>query len=174
MKKKLLCRDWAEGCQGTAYRDGYCAVCILSVEARKEGERERRLRKRAQEVKRQRYSWKLLEDVESNSYPFNPDIVEFLRPGESYVDGEVMKQRAKELNANLGQRDLEYLEDHQELIPKEWRNEYYLVAPGTVRRDCLGLQCVPCLTWLGNRWFFEFTNLESRWGGRVRLVTIHK
>ena len=54
--------------------------------------------------------WTLLEDVPFDGKQFTPDIVEFLKPGgllksgESSVNGEVMKQRAKELNANLGQR----------------------------------------------------------------------
>src|SRR3990167_6729355 len=68
--------------------------------------------------------WKLLEDVPFNGDKFEPEIMEFLKSGESYVNGEVMKQRAKELNAHLGQGHAEYLLEHQELIPKECRGKY--------------------------------------------------
>ena len=55
--------------------------------------------------------WELIEPgPKFDGKQFVPEIVEFLKPGgllksgESSVNGEVMKQRAKELNANLGQR----------------------------------------------------------------------
>src|SRR3989338_3861144 len=57
-------------------------------------------------------NWTLLEDVPFDGKQFIPEIVEFLKSGEFSVNGEVMKQRAKELNANLGQRHAEYLLDH--------------------------------------------------------------
>ena len=76
--------------------------------------------------------WTLLEDTPFDGRQFVPDIVEFLKQGEFWVNGEVMRQRAKELNAHLGQRYAEYLLDHQELIIKEWRGKYFLAFPGTV------------------------------------------
>ncbi|MEK9170059.1 MAG: hypothetical protein AAB674_00220, partial [Patescibacteria group bacterium] len=48
--------------------------------------------------------WELVEPgPEFDGKQFVPDLVEFLKSGESSVNGEVMKQRAKKLNANLGQ-----------------------------------------------------------------------
>src|SRR3989344_127387 len=78
---------------------------------------------------------KLEEDIPFDGKPFVPDIVEFLKPGEPYVGGDVIRQRVKELNANLGQHHAEYLLDHQDLILKEWRGKYYLTFPGTVWQD---------------------------------------
>ena len=125
--------------------------------------------------------WTLLEPgPKFNGQQFAPDIVEFLKPGgllksgESSVNGEVMKQRAKELNANLGQRHAEYLLEHQELIPNEWRGKYYLVFPGTVWRDSDGRRGVPCLGWDGDGWYLYFSWLGNGWDSDGRLVLIRE
>ena len=115
-------------------------------------------------------NWTLLEPgPELDSKPFKPDIKEFLKPNESYVNGEAMKQRAKELNAHLGQHHAEYLEEHPELIPKEWRDKY-LVFPGTVWQDRDGSRSVPYLRWGGGEWCLGFNRLRLGWGGDDRLV----
>jgi len=113
--------------------------------------------------------WTLLEDVPFDGKQFIPDIVEFLQ-GESSVNGEVMKQRAKELNAHLGQHDAEYLLEHQELIPKKWRGKCDLVFPGTVWRNPLRACSVPCLSWSFDCWILHFLNIRYRYGGNDRLV----
>ncbi|MEK9170410.1 MAG: hypothetical protein AAB674_02065, partial [Patescibacteria group bacterium] len=87
-------------------------------------------------------------------------------------NGEVMKQRAKKLNANLGQHHAEYLLEHQDLIPKEWRGKFYLTFPGTVWRDRVGFRDVPCLSWDGGRWCLRFDWLRSVWGSGARLVCL--
>ena len=117
--------------------------------------------------------WTLVEDVPFDGEQFTPDLVEFLKPGESYVNGEVMKQRAKELNAHLGQGHAEYLLEHQELIPKEWRDKF-LVFPGTVWQDSVGGRGVPCLYWSGDRWYLYFNWLGYGWDSGVRLVCLRK
>jgi len=126
---------------------------------------------------RTKYGWTLMEDVSFDGKPLLPEIVEYIRPGEVYLDGDVMRQRAKELGANLGQRHLEYLEDHQELIPKEWR-KYYLVATGTVWRVGFGdkYRYFTCLRWDGydNRWWLDFGWLGHEWGGLGRIVSLYK
>ena len=120
--------------------------------------------------------WTLLENVPFDGKQFVPEIVEFLKPGgllkssESYVSGEVMKQRAKELNANLGQSHAEYLLEHQDLVPKEWQGNYYLTFPGTVWQGSGGGRGVPCLHWDGVRWFLVFHWLRGDWSSDVRLV----
>lgn len=114
--------------------------------------------------------WTLLEDIPFDGKQFIPDIVEFLKPNESYVNSDVMRTRAKELNANLGQRHAEYLLKHQELIPAEWRGKYYFVFPGTVWRDSDGDWCVACLYWDGGRWCLYFYWLGDGWSSRDRLV----
>lgn len=124
--------------------------------------------------------WKFLEDMEFDGNLFVPDIVEFLKPGglmksaESWVSGDTMQARAKELNANLGQRHAEYLLEHQELIPKEWQGKYFLVFPGTVWQDSDGGQRVPCLRWSGGGWYPRFDWLGRNWSGNARLVSLRK
>ena len=105
---------------------------------------------------------------------FVPDIVEFLKPGESSVNGELMKQRAKELNAHLGQYHAEYLLEHQELIPKEWQGKYYLVFLGTVWQDRDGDRFVPYLSWDGDGWYLSFDWLRGDWDSSVRLVRLRE
>ncbi len=63
--------------------------------------------------------------------------VSFLEKGESYVNGEVMLERAKERKLDFSQYDAEYLLKHQSEIPKELRS-YYFTFPGTVWRDGRG------------------------------------
>jgi len=118
--------------------------------------------------------WTLLEDVPFNGQQFIPDIVEFLKSGESSVKGEVMAQRAKELNANLGQHHAEYLLEHQELISTEWRGRYYLTFPGTVWRGSGGDRFVPCLHWGGDGWCLDWRWLGLGWSGGARLVSLRK
>lgn len=114
--------------------------------------------------------WTKLEDVPFDGKSFVPDIVEFLKPNESSVNGEVMKQRAKELGAHLGQAHAEYLLDHQELIPTEWRGKYYLTFAGTVWQDGFGRRFVAYLYWGGDRWYLHFYWLEDVWFSRDRLL----
>ncbi len=116
--------------------------------------------------------WKLLERVEFYGQPFDFNLVEFLKPGESYVNGEEMKQRAIKLNAHLGQGHAEYLEANQDRIPKEFRGKYYLVFPGTVWQGSDGDRGVPCLYWFGDRWFLSFFWLGGGWYLNCRLVCL--
>ena len=117
--------------------------------------------------------WTLLRDVPPSAQPFTPDFLPFLKSGESSINGDVMCQRAKELNANLGQLDLEWLELNQHLIPESERG-HYLVAPGTVWMDSYGDRFVPYLYWFWDRWYLSFDWLEDGWGGGARLVSLRK
>lgn len=116
--------------------------------------------------------WTLLEDV-SSSGAFTPDFVPFLKPGESGVNGGTMRVRAMELGANLGQRDLEWLEANQHLIPESERG-HYLVASGTVWQASGGVRDVPYLYWDGDQWCLDFGWLENGWHGGDRLVSLRK
>ena len=115
-----------------------------------------------------------LEDVPFDGQPFTPDIIGFLKSGESYVNGDVMRTRAREANANLGHLHAEYLLNHQDLIPTEWRGKYYLVFPGTVWRSRGGRRRVPCLGWHGDRWCLRFAWLGHGWYSVDRLVSLRK
>ncbi len=119
--------------------------------------------------------WTLMEPgPELDGKTFVLELVEFLKPGESSVNGEVMKQRAKELNAHLGQRHAEYLLKHQELIPTEWRGKYILTFPGTVWQDSDGDRRGPYLLWHGDRWCLYFRWLRYGWDSLDRLVRLRK
>lgn len=122
--------------------------------------------------------WTRLEHVEfylpdQGGQPFTPEMVEFLKQGESSVNGEVMKLRAKELNAHLGQGEAEYWLENQHLIPVECRGKY-LVFPGTVWQDSDGDRIVPCLGWRGDRWCLLFRWLGGGWVSYGRLVRLRK
>lgn len=123
--------------------------------------------------------WTLIEDcgfVPAITSPSQLELVPFLHEGESYVNGEVMLQRARaELNANLGQKHAEYLLEHQSEIPKEFR-KYYLVFTGTIWHyswhysdgDDRGF---PCLGWRSDKWCLRFSWCKGvSWDGHDRLV----
>jgi len=106
--------------------------------------------------------------------PFIPDIVECLKSGKPDVNGDVIKQKVKELGVCLGQRHAEYLLDHQELIPTEWRS-MCLVFPGTVWEDLYyGFSDIPVLRWYDryNEWRLGFSWLGPGWNSSTRLVKI--
>jgi len=113
--------------------------------------------------------WKLLEDIPFDGKQFVPEFVEFLKSGESCVNGEEMKRRAQKLNVHLGQRHAEYLLEHQESIPKELRGKN-LVFPGTVWLGSDDDRFVPYLRWLGGRWYLSFRWLSRGWDVSALLV----
>lgn len=119
--------------------------------------------------------WTLVENVEGLGEVAIADLelVSFVREGEPSVSGEEMRKRAKELNANLGQFAAEYLLEHQNEIPVEWRSSY-LVFPRTVWRRRDGFLFVPYLFWSGGRWSLLFSWLEDRWLSGARLVRPRK
>lgn len=115
--------------------------------------------------------WELLEDVGGEPIPASKlELVPFLKEGEEYIKGEELVRRAREeLNANLGQRQVEHLLERQEEIPEEWR-EYYLVFTGTIWCDRGGPRYVPCLYWYGGRWYLYFRWLDRGFDRLGRLL----
>src|SRR3989344_4584206 len=96
--------------------------------------------------------WKLVENVtEAMEFKIKDlELVSFLRGGESYINGEEMVRRAKELKINFGQQQAEYLLANQDQIPKEFR-KHYLPFPGTVWQGPNGNRFVPYLRWGGGQ-----------------------
>jgi len=117
--------------------------------------------------------WKLLQDVHYEAGEVQLELKELLKPGETSVKGDVMAERAKELNANFGQKHAEYLWENQHLIPVEFR-KFYLTFPGTVWRDLHGDRRVLYLLWCGGRWCLNFEWLKSVWHGYGRLLGLRK
>jgi hypothetical protein len=54
------------------------------------------------------------------------------------------------LNANV----LDYLLDHEEIIPEEWKGKY-IYFWGTVYRHNRGNRYVRCLCWIGYTWSWK-------------------
>lgn len=114
--------------------------------------------------------WELLKDVDF--VPIGPselELVPFLKAGENSIDGEEMVRRAREeIRANLGQRYAEYLLEHQQDIPKEFR-KYYIVFTGTVWRSPAGGLRVAYLYWSDEQWVLHFHWLGIAWHSAGRL-----
>jgi hypothetical protein len=115
--------------------------------------------------------WTLLENS-SRRISSSIDAVSFLK-NENLVKGNVMAQRAVELDANYGQEDAEWLLEHQDMIPAELRN-FYLVFPATKWRRLVGDRRVPYLRWDGRRWRLNFLWLGLAFRAYVRLVRPRK
>ena len=119
--------------------------------------------------------WELIEDAQS-PWPIvieNLELVSFLKEDENLISSKEMCKRAKELDANLGQRHAEYLLNHQKEIPAEWQG-FYLVFAGTVWRYRFGNLRVPYLSWLGATWYLNFHWLGVDWPSWARLVRPRK
>ncbi len=118
-------------------------------------------------------NWKLLSDAEYKAGTTTYELAEFLKQGESYVKGDVMAGRAKEIGADLGQKHAEFLLENQNLIPEDYR-KFYLVFPGTIWRDSGGGRRVPYLGWNGKQWYLCFYWLDDDWLGNDRLLRPRK
>lgn len=101
----------------------------------------------------QEEDWELVEDFDRDPVPVNQlELVSF----SSHV---TMLERAKGKSVNVGRRQAEYLLEHQEEIPEEWR-QYYLAFLGTRRRR-FGRLLIPYLMrdFDDERWLLRFDEL---------------
>jgi hypothetical protein len=116
--------------------------------------------------------WTLLADAR-DPWPIsvgNLELVSFLMDDDDgIIGGENVAARAVALNANLGQRHAEYLLDHQDEIPEEFR-KFYLIFPGTKWRDRSGYGRVPYLYWIGGQWYLLFFWLGHDFYSSDRLL----
>ena len=119
--------------------------------------------------------WKLLENTSRRISSINDlELVSFLKQKESSINGEEMVRRARiELDANYGQEDAEWLLEHQNEIPAEFR-KYYIAFTGTIWRDSGVDRSVPYLFWYGRRWFLRFSRLDCDWLSFDRLIRPRK
>jgi hypothetical protein len=125
---------------------------------------------------RRKDGWELVEDV-GFAPPFDiskMELVSFLKNGENYINGEEMVRRGRtELKVNLGQRHAEYLLEHQNEIPKEFR-KFYPVFTGTIWRCPDGNRRVACLYWDGRQWVLSFRWLGDDWRSYARLPRLRE
>ena len=114
--------------------------------------------------------WKLLEDVPCSITSIKDlELVPFLKDGESSILGEELVVRAREeFKINYGQHDAEWLLEHQDEIPEEFR-KYYLVFTGTVWGDSYGYRHVAYLNFNGERWCLHFDGLAYDFDSYDRL-----
>jgi hypothetical protein len=96
------------------------------------------------------------------------EILSFLREGEKSVPGDVMVSRAKELGANLGQEDCEFILAHQADIPAALRNKVIFVFPDLRRPDVR--ENVAYLYWVDDGWYRLWNWLSDDWFGNARLL----
>lgn len=115
--------------------------------------------------------WDIIKDVPFDGKEFKPEFIEFLRPDEECLKGEVIERRAEELNASLGQGHAEFLIARQHLIPKELRG-HHILFPGTVWRHPDGSLYMPCIYHVGNDWRFDMGSFKIDWYFPTRLVRI--
>jgi hypothetical protein len=117
---------------------------------------------------KQKDGWTLIEEGPKLSKKNQKlEIVSFLKEGESYINGEEMRKRAKELGS-LGQHQAEQLLKQASDIPEEWKN-YYLLFPETVWRHPGGLLYVPYLYWDGGRWVLRFGYVDDAAAGMAAV-----
>lgn len=114
--------------------------------------------------------WKLLEDIPFSGEDLTPMIVRFLSRNGDHISRDKVRQRTKKLGINLGQRHTEWLLEHQNFIPEEWK-EYCLLFLGTIWQDHLGCCFVPSLDWDGESWCMYFRRLDGQWVSDFRLVS---
>ena len=99
-------------------------------------------------------------------------LEEFLCEGESYVKGDVMVARAKEMpGLPAGQMHAERLLEQADQIPVEWR-KFVLVFTDTVWLRPFGLRFVAFLYWDGGGWCLRFGWLGGDFRSDYRVVRL--
>ena len=96
------------------------------------------------------------------------EILGFLREGEEYVDGHTMVERAKEMDAHLGEDDGQHLLDNQQDIPAALRGKVVFVFTDWRRPGDSG--GVYCVCWSGDHWFRNWDWLGFGWRGSDRVL----
>lgn len=96
------------------------------------------------------------------------ELVPFLKKGEWSVRGDVMVERAKELNANLGEEDCRFILEHQDQIPEEFQGKFFLIF--TAWRHLSGPQRIAYLEMGDYYWYQDWAWLDDVWCNDVRLV----
>lgn len=117
--------------------------------------------------------WTKVSDVEYRPGEVELELCEFLKPGETSVNGEEMVRRAIKMSADYGQKHAEaFLAKYERWAPPE--GIYYIAFPGTVWRGSSGGRSVPYLGWRGGRWCLSFGWLRLGWLDDDRLLRARK
>jgi len=117
--------------------------------------------------------WELVEDAATPVGTLELGLTEFLKQGEDYVKGDIMRDRARKTGLTFSERHARALLNKQERIPESWK-KFYLVFSGTVWRDRDGNLRVPYLHWSGGGWCLAFYWLGLDFDRDVRVVSLRK
>ena len=115
--------------------------------------------------------WELLED-QAEPDRISEDSIElamFIDEGQPDLIGEDMVEHVLAIKSKLGQRHAEYLIDHQQVIPEEFRR-YSVIFPGTVWTDSVGNHYVPYIRYRQEVWALDFGIVEGGVDDRDRYL----
>ena len=115
--------------------------------------------------------WSLLED-QPDPNMISADSIElvmFIEEGQPDLIGEDMVEHVLAIESKLGQRHAEYLIDHQQIIPEEFRR-YSVIFPGTVWTDSVGNHYVPYIRYRQEVWAIDFGIVEGGVDDRDRYL----
>jgi len=107
------------------------------------------------------YNWTINYDNKLKS--FDPkDLQLHLEPEQEKgrIKGEILAKRLKEKSLNGA--CLDYLLEHQDLIPDDWKIKWVFFW-GTIYRDADGRLCVRFLYWNGGQWGGGYDWLGGDW-----------
>ena len=96
------------------------------------------------------------------------DMLSFLRGNEKSVVGHTMVERAKEMVANLGQDDGQYLLDNQQDIPVALRGKVMFVFTDWRHPDVSSY--VYYVYWGDGRWVRDWYWLDGGWDDNDRVL----
>ena len=96
------------------------------------------------------------------------ELISFVKDNQSYIDAGQMIDRARELNANVGQKEAEYFLEHQDEIPEDWR-KWYIVFPEWYTRNYAGDELVGYLCWDSSQWIKCLNWLDGALSNSIRL-----
>ncbi len=89
-------------------------------------------------------------------------LVPFLRDGEKSCSSEQIRERAVELNANLGLWHAEFLRIRVGLLPNNWEwRRYFILFAGTLLRNRDGRLFIPCLYLNDTGWTLLFHRMDE-------------
>ena len=119
--------------------------------------------------------WKLAMDVEPVLPGMKGDIeyVSFLRADEIFISDEELVERAFDLGAELGQRDAEWIVEHQGMLSECPEEVRYLLFPGTAWEHLNGAWLYVYLYRTGKeekKWDLYVLWMDFGFSDRVRLV----
>ena len=119
--------------------------------------------------------WQLVENisepVQINMHDLK--LVSYIYFGEKYVKGDELRRRARVQDANLSQQHAEYILEHQEYIPEEFQDIYF-IFPGTVWQNKVNKKVMPCLFATRGRWQMLFCELDYKHSYSGFLISTKK